>query len=114
LIVTFSLCCSRLNVAVASLSEVIETSHSLETLTVPGQPLAPQLTGLDPPFAVPFSLTRVPWLKLASQVPLVQVIPAGVWVTVPPPVPLIVTFSLCCSPPPPLTVTLCETAVGLP
>src|SRR5262245_34983188 len=80
-------------VAVASLSAVIETSHSLEPLTVPGQ-FEPQLTGLELAPGAPTSLTRVPWLKLASQVPLEQLIPGGVLVTVPVPVPLIVTFSL--------------------
>src|SRR5262249_22768946 len=96
---TFSVCCttSGLKVAVASLSAVIVTSHSLEPLTVPGQPLAPQLTAVEPAFGVPCSLTRVPWLKLASQLPVVQLIPAGLLVTVPPPEPARVTFSLCCS-----------------
>ena len=59
---------------------------------------------VPPPVAVAFSVTALPDAKLDWQVPLatpevtVQLIPAGVLVTVPEPVPEPVTVSLGCNP----------------
>ncbi len=84
---------SRSKVAVTDLAEVIVTRHLFSPLTE-SQP--DQATALVLAPGVPVSVTAVPWSKLAEQV-APQLIPAGELVTVPEPVPFLVTVSRCCS-----------------
>src|SRR6201999_3517802 len=78
----------RLNVAVTLFAALIVTLHSFVP-TISSQPA--QTTALEPESAVPFSVTAVACGNLASQVGP-QSIPAGVLLTVPVPVPFLVTF----------------------
>src|SRR6185312_7498320 len=86
-LVTFSRCCSSVKVAVTAFAAVIVARHSFEPLTE-SQP--DQTTALEPLSATPFSVTAVPSVNSAEQVGP-QLMPAGVLVTVPEPLPPLVT-----------------------
>ena len=88
--VTFSVNASSVKVAVTDLALLVVTRHSFEPLTE-SQPL--QATALEPVPETPFSATVVPSANSAEHsVP--QLMPVGVLVTVPLPLPALVTFSV--------------------
>jgi hypothetical protein len=76
-------------VAVTDAAAVIATTQ----VPVPEQPAPLQPVNVEPPDGVAVSVTEVPWPKLAEQV-APQVMPAGDEVTVPAPVPALVTASV--------------------
>ena len=77
-----------MNVAVTDLAADIVTLQAPAPLQAPPHP-----PKRDVPSGVAVSATTVPTSKLAEQVPLEQLIPAGALVTVPPPEPVSVTVS---------------------
>jgi hypothetical protein len=84
-------------------SKVAVTDMSTPMVTVqPPVPLhaTPQPASTDPPLGAAVRFTTVPWANEALHVPLVQEIPGGEDVTVPAPVPAIVTVSVWFTPPP--------------
>ena len=81
---------TAVNVAVTAWLLVRVTAH----VPVPEHPAPLQLVKVEFAFGVAVSVTVVGWVKLAEHVPTPgQVIPAGLLVTVPPPVPASVTRS---------------------
>ena len=84
---------SRSKVAVTDLAVIIVTRHLFSPLTE-SQP--DQATALVLAPEAPVRVTVVPWSKLAEHSEP-QLIPAGELVTVPVPVPFLVTESRCCS-----------------
>src|SRR5690349_20651018 len=88
-LLTFSVCCTAVNVAVTDLAEVIETVQVFPDDE--SQPL--QLVNVEPALAVAVNVTEVPLAKLAEQV-APQLIPEGLLVTVPVPLPAGVTVKL--------------------
>jgi hypothetical protein len=77
------------NVAVTDAAAVIDTTQ----VPVPEQPAPLQAVKVEPALGVAVRVTEVPWPKFAEQV-APQVMPAGDDVTVPAPVPALVTASV--------------------
>src|SRR5262245_32230077 len=76
----------------SALTSVAALSVTLQ-VPVPEQPPPDQPLKTDPSEGVAVRVTSVPWSKLASQVPDLQLMPEGALVTVPEPPPVTLTLS---------------------
>ena len=80
-----------MNVAVTVVSELSVTWQ----VPVPEQPPPDQPAKVDPAVGLAVKVTAAPWLNCAEHVEP-QLIPPGELVTVPLPVPALLTVSVCC------------------